>query len=138
MRKASNHGKRFPVPQSASTRALKIGQGHGSLKYGNPSGDLTTVARCGARTRRGTACQAPAMRNGRCRMHGGLSTGPRTPEGLERSRRARWKHGAYSEDARNERRRLKAECAAFNAAADALLRQAGNALLMKRFLKRNR
>jgi hypothetical protein len=31
-------------------------------------------------------------------MHGGMSTGPRTPEGLERSRRARWKHGAYSQE----------------------------------------
>lgn len=30
------------------------------------------------------------MKNGGCRMHGGLSTGPRTPEGLERSRHARW------------------------------------------------
>lgn len=29
-------------------------------------------------------------------MHGGLSTGPRTLEGLSRSQRARWKHGAYS------------------------------------------
>jgi hypothetical protein len=38
------------------------------------------------------------MRNGRCRMHGGMSTGPRTPEGLERSRHARWKHGAYSRE----------------------------------------
>jgi hypothetical protein len=37
------------------------------------------------------------MPNGRCRLHGDLSTGPRTPEGLERSRRARWKHGFYSE-----------------------------------------
>jgi hypothetical protein len=36
------------------------------------------------------------MKNGRCKFHGGLSTGPRTPEGLERSRRARWKHGVYS------------------------------------------
>jgi hypothetical protein len=36
------------------------------------------------------------MRNGRCRMHGGMSTGPKTPEGLERSRRARWVHGGYS------------------------------------------
>jgi hypothetical protein len=36
------------------------------------------------------------MANGRCRVHGGLSTGPRTPEGLERSRRANWKHGYYS------------------------------------------
>lgn len=29
----------------------------------------------------GKPCQAPALFNGRCRMHGGLSTGPRTPEG---------------------------------------------------------
>jgi hypothetical protein len=36
------------------------------------------------------------MANGRCRMHGGLSTGPRTAEGLARSRRARWRHGARS------------------------------------------
>jgi hypothetical protein len=32
-------------------------------------------------------------------MHGGLSTGPRTPEGLERSRRARWIHSRFSRDA---------------------------------------
>src|SRR5262249_52774776 len=31
--------------------------------------------RCGARTRRLTQCQSPAMPNGRCRMHGGKSTG---------------------------------------------------------------
>jgi hypothetical protein len=59
------------------------------------------------------------MANGRCRMHGGLSTGPKTPEGLERSRRARWKHGAYSEEAQRERRRRQAECDAFNAEAEA-------------------
>src|SRR5437016_12381081 len=29
--------------------------------------------RCGARTRSGSRCQSPAMPNGRCRMHGGLS-----------------------------------------------------------------
>jgi len=29
-------------------------------------------------------------------MHGGASTGPRTREGLERSRRARWLHGERS------------------------------------------
>jgi hypothetical protein len=59
------------------------------------------------------------MRNGRCRLHGGLSTGPRTPEGLERSRRARWKHGGYSVEARSRHLRLKAECLAFNLAAAA-------------------
>jgi hypothetical protein len=43
------------------------------------------------------------MPNGRCRLHGGKSTGPRTPEGLERSRRANWKHGYYSRERKAER-----------------------------------
>ena len=47
------------------------------------------------------------MSNGRCRMHGGASTGPRTPEGLEKSRRARWKHGFYSAEAKAERRAFR-------------------------------
>jgi len=38
------------------------------------------------------------MKNGRGKFHFGLSTGPRTAEGLERSRRARWKHGACSRE----------------------------------------
>jgi hypothetical protein len=44
------------------------------------------------------------MPNGRCRMHGGASTGPRTLEGLARSRRARWKHGLYSAEAKVDQR----------------------------------
>jgi hypothetical protein len=36
--------------------------------------------------------------------HGGASTGPRTPKGLARSRRANWKHGLYSAEAKAERR----------------------------------
>jgi hypothetical protein len=74
----------------------------GWLKNGNPPGDFTKAARCGARTRRGGACQSPAMPNARCRMHGGTSTGPKTPQGLERSRRANWKHGQYSAEAKQE------------------------------------
>jgi signal transduction histidine kinase len=42
-------------------------------------------------------------------MHGGLSTGPRTPEGLERSRRARWVHGRFSREAIEARRRANWE-----------------------------
>ena len=43
--------------------------------------------RCGARSKRtGKPCRAAAMPNGRCKLHGGKSTGPRTPEGLERSK----------------------------------------------------
>ncbi len=49
--------------------------------------------RCGARCRDGHSCRAPAVwdkennrpRNGRCRMHGGLSTGPKTLEGKLRA-----------------------------------------------------
>ncbi len=49
--------------------------------------------RCGARCRDGPPCRAPAVwdkehnrpRNGRCRMHGGLSTGPKTLEGKLRA-----------------------------------------------------
>ena len=43
------------------------------------------------------------MANGRCRLHGGKSTGPRTPEGLERSRRARFVHGYYTAEAKAAR-----------------------------------
>ena len=60
--------------------------------------------RCGARRRSdGCPCTQPAMANGRCRFHGGKSTGPRTCEGLERSRKARWKHGHYSAEAKAAR-----------------------------------
>ena len=48
------------------------------------------------------------MPNGRCKVHGGKSTGPRTPEGLERSRRANWKHGHFSREAKAERSRVRA------------------------------
>lgn len=60
-------------------------------------GKVATTPRptCGARcrSRGGAPCEAPAVwddasgapRNGRCRMHGGLSTGPRTPQGRARA-----------------------------------------------------
>ena len=67
------------------------------------SGQGRTIAsaaaalRCGAKTRRGTSCEAPAIKGRkRCRLHGGLSTGPRTPEGRERIRQARTVTGFYS------------------------------------------
>jgi len=59
------------------------------------------------RKRDGEPCQSSAMPNGRCRVHGGTSTGPRTPEGLERSRKARWQHGFYSAEAREQRRKAR-------------------------------
>jgi hypothetical protein len=79
----------------------------GKLKNGNPSGDFAIAPRCEAKTRRGTVCQCPAMPNGRCRLHGGLSTGPKTAEGLERIRQAVTKHGRYSGQARAERKHYR-------------------------------
>ena len=63
------------------------------LRHGVRGGDPRTAPRCGARTRAHTPCKGPAMPNGRCRMHGGTSTGPRTPEGLARIRAAQTTHG---------------------------------------------
>jgi len=62
---------------------------------------------CGAKTRPGTPCKGQPMANGRCRMHGGASTGPRTPGGLERIRQARTKHGAYSAESREVRELIR-------------------------------
>src|SRR5262245_65953930 len=65
--------------------------------------------RCGACSKRtGKACQGAAMPNGRCKLHGGKSTGPRTPEGLERSRRANWKHGHFPGKAKPKRPGVRA------------------------------
>ncbi len=62
--------------------------------------------RCGARNRQGLPCTAFAMKNGRCRFHGGLSTGPKTHEGKARARRGNWKHGMYSAEAIDLRRQV--------------------------------
>ncbi len=61
--------------------------------------------RCGARTRQGTACQRPAnKKNGRCRLHGGASTGAKTEEGLARISAANLRHGKFTKDKLNARR----------------------------------
>lgn len=79
----------------------------GWLKNGNPPGDPSQAPRCGAKAKKAQMpCLAPAMKNGRCRLHGGKSTGPKTPQGLENSRNANWKTGDYSAEARAERREI--------------------------------
>jgi hypothetical protein len=46
----------------------------------------TEACRCGAKTRKGTPCRCTwTYANGRCRFHGGLSTGPKTEEGWRRA-----------------------------------------------------
>jgi hypothetical protein len=97
----------------------------GPLRSGNPRGNPNLAPRCGAKARTtGLACRAPAMANGRCRMHGGKSTGPRTPEGLARLARAHTTHGWCAQagpeaDLRRELRhaRVAARRARLNGAA---------------------
>jgi len=96
------------------------GPGTGPLRNGNPRGNPNVAPRCGAKARTtGCACQAPAMANGRCRMHGGLSTGPRTSEGRARISAANTRHGFYSAETKADLRRTDsfiAETRAFLAA----------------------
>jgi hypothetical protein len=59
----------------------KVPQLWGALKLKTPQ---YLRPRCCAETHKGMPCRAQALQNGRCKNHGGLSTGPRTPEGKAR------------------------------------------------------
>ena len=72
-----------------------------------PVTDDPSSCSCGARTRSGSPCRNMPMRNGRCRMHGGASTGPRTAEGLARWRAAVTIHGGRSQEMIEFRRRMR-------------------------------
>jgi hypothetical protein len=93
-------------------RDVAIGVGGGPLwRATSRRGDqrFPKAPRFGTHNRSGGGfCCQPAMPNGRCRLHGGKSTGPRSPEGLERSRRSSWKHARRSAKAIAERRELRA------------------------------
>ena len=63
--------------------------------------------RCLAKTRRGTPCQKPAITGkGRCQLHGGRSTGPKTPEGLKRLAVLNTVHGQRTKERRAEAKAL--------------------------------
>lgn len=79
-----------------------------NLKLGIPwqFGPNWPGQRCEARTRKGTACQRPArLPVGRCRLHGGSSTGPTTEEGLARLIASKIKHGRFTKEKRAEAKR---------------------------------
>ncbi len=62
-----------PAPAAAAPTPARTGR----LRSGNPSGNPDLAPRCGAKARTtGCPCRAPAMANGRCRMHGGASKAP--------------------------------------------------------------
>ena len=55
--------------------------------------------RCGAKTRASHPCKSPAMPNGRCRMHGGKSTG--APCGTAHGQ---YKHGKCTNQAKQQKK----------------------------------
>ncbi len=66
-------------------------------------GSAWSGVRCAAKTRKGSPCQRPArLPAGRCRVHGGASTGPRTEEGIARIVAAKTTHGRLTKEARAE------------------------------------
>lgn len=82
----------FPVGSEARRRAIAAIRKREGLSYWEAVRKIAEInrivrnrplhnERCGARTRKGTPCQCKALRNGRCKLHGGLSTGAKTPEG---------------------------------------------------------
>jgi hypothetical protein len=103
----------------------------GRLRNGATPGDFLAAPRCGAHTRSGDSCRQPAMRNGRCRMHGGLSTGPRSAEGRARCAAVRRTHGFYSAEMVALRRAGTAYCRRMDAlfASLKLRRTAGHGVL---------
>lgn len=69
-----------------------------------------TRKRCGAKTRTGKPCKNGAMDNGRCRMHGGKSTG--APKRNQNSK----KHGFFSKFIPEETLEIMSGLGEFNAA----------------------
>ena len=65
---------------------------------------MRAARRCGARTRKGTPCEAPAIAGkARCRMHGGAA-GSGAPEG----NRNAVKHGFDTREERELRQQMRA------------------------------
>jgi hypothetical protein len=112
---------RFLVPSAAAAGhgllpgVAPAASGRGRLRNGATPGDFLAAPRCGARTRRQGCCRQPAMSNGRCRLHGGLSTGPRTAAGRARCAAARRTHGFYAAETVALRRAAAAHCRRMNA-----------------------
>lgn len=62
--------------------------------------------KCEAQTRRGTLCQRPGNKiNGRCKLHGGRSSGPKTEAGLAQLAGSKITHGRFIKAEREKAKR---------------------------------
>lgn len=64
------------------------------------------IPTCGAMKKgMGRPCLRYPCKNGRCHLHGGKSTGPKTEAGRQKCADVNWKHGLRSKEAIEERKR---------------------------------
>ena len=72
---------------------------------------------CQATSKRtGQQCKAPALKGKHvCKFHGGMSTGPTTPEGRQRCANAKYVHGTETTSLRNQRSLASARLATLEA-----------------------
>ena len=76
---------------------------HDATHLRSEPSQLRSAPRCGAKTRSGRPCEAPAVAGrARCRMHGGAN-GSGGPKG---TRNGNYKHGRYTAEAKQSRLRL--------------------------------
>ncbi|MCI1680462.1 MAG: hypothetical protein LKK36_09310 [Ewingella americana] len=69
----------------ASNQWAAYGYRHDQRPPHRPLPDCVVDMRCEATTRAGTSCKRKDIySNGRCKYHGGMSTGAKTPEGKSR------------------------------------------------------
>ena len=77
-----------------------------------PQPNMKAKRQCGAHARStGLPCRAKALPNGRCKLHGGLSTGPRSAEGkqaIAAATKMRMSNGQLQKDIEGRRRWLEA------------------------------
>ncbi len=96
--------ERRPVPLPCCTASAPDAHAASAAPESDRTARLNAGPRCGARTRRGTPCQAPAVSGKkRCRMHGGAAG-----TGAPISNRNAVKTGHYTAAALAERRALRA------------------------------
>lgn len=105
----SAHGvlrEMFSMPRlRGSTRCEKMSKTKPQPNQFLTLGGRIQCNQCQAKSKRsGTQCRGPAVKGKRvCRMHGGVSTGARTPEGHQRCAEAKTIHGQETASMRMER-----------------------------------
>jgi uncharacterized protein YjcR len=72
-------------------------------EHSRNTGPMWASRRCGAKTRKGGACQSPAVQGkNRCRMHGGAAG-----SGAPKHNKNALKHGLFTKEAIEQRKQMR-------------------------------